>query len=167
MIVDRYEVDEAYRLNLGPQVLFTRAIDLEIPVYAVNSPQNIVSVISSDQRNKIVNTETVSIDLPVHLRYQSPSVRLEHAEIRLSAPQVYFVENHEYQEIRAQPMNNQINSTTIILTAPAGQLETASLVRWSTLGATLFGTVYVHTYIYSERIILFVLYFILLNNYIL
>ena len=83
-----------------------------------------------------MNTDVVTIKLPVHLRYQSPS-HASHAEVKVLPPLVYARcrGNLEFQSVMTVP------STVphVVTTVPVGQVTHHLLVTVVTLLVTTAG----------------------------
>eukprot|EP01129_Flabellula_baltica_P007088 TRINITY_DN2726_c0_g1_i3.p1 TRINITY_DN2726_c0_g1~~TRINITY_DN2726_c0_g1_i3.p1 ORF type:complete len:250 (+),score=38.68 TRINITY_DN2726_c0_g1_i3:1-750(+) len=144
--VDRYEVEDIERQG-GPHVHFFSKIDLELPSY--KSEQNIVLVYYHFNPQTVADG-SVSITLPVHLRYQRPSNSVTHRKVFINEPLVYLTcsppeitqSPHMVPNnwIKLTPTNENLRLTALV---PVGQRQSERIVSVGTLIVTIAGTLFI------------------------
>ncbi|KYR00199.1 phosphatidylinositol glycan [Tieghemostelium lacteum] len=141
IFIDKYEVDEIQRFG-GPQVTIYQLIDLEKP--SLSSTQNYVSVVKSNLTLSPNQYQSINISLPVHFRYQNPSLHSPTRQSTISIPKLFLKckESHN-QWLRIYPSYQDPAQQSIQIQLPVGQLSIRHQISFYTLLITVIGSLIV------------------------
>ncbi|KAF2069863.1 hypothetical protein CYY_008816 [Polysphondylium violaceum] len=141
IFVDQYEVDEIHRFG-GPQVNIYQLIDLEKP--SATSTQNYISVETAPFVLDSENITHLTVTLPIHFRYQNPSIDSEFRQSLISPPIVYIRCQADLGGEWKRVANIKSPQTKPIKTnIPVGQLNVQNDISLYTLGVTFIGSLIV------------------------
>jgi hypothetical protein len=145
LYVDEYELKQGAEFG-GPQVSLLREIDLEKP--AERSSSNVVWVLGPAM---LFYDLSVTVTLPVHLRYNAPSASATHNTAVVLPPQVFVRYKHRCPSVDQksgpldstptgwQPLPFADTTGTLHVQVPVGSLQDEALVSGGTLLVTVVG----------------------------
>lgn len=99
---------------------------------------------------------SISVTLPIHLRYQNPSHNTTHRPIQIPHPLFYVscepIQSHESSRtwIRAITDDSQHSSAVLELSVPVGEMRRQTLVTTITLLATILGSAIVLVFLWRH-----------------
>ncbi|KAF1801216.1 PIG-X [Mucor lusitanicus] len=157
VFVDPYQLNDLQE-NLGIATVFGEH-DLELPLEKIKETRgSIVFLRQSHIR------PTWQIELPLHLRYQQPSIHTDHQPITIESPyagwtcggdindspQPWPPLAHQYSLLPPHPSSDSASfiklsnePATLQLTVPIGKVQDASIVTYGTFGAVVLCTCWI------------------------
>ncbi|ELR13055.1 phosphatidylinositol glycan [Acanthamoeba castellanii str. Neff] len=167
VFVDKYQVDELHRFG-GPQVLIFDEFDLEKPSSDHGARQGVVIVQTTTTNPTKVGDRLearLSVVLPIHLRYQDPSLDATHRKFSIPPPLVYVrcgagtvptPPSHPSSWTRAvrdsdETRGADASAAVLEVWVPVGEKQKQGLVTIVTLLATTLGSAIVLLFLWSHR----------------
>lgn len=151
VFVDPYQLQDLEKV-IGKATIFGEH-DLELPLEKVKEPRG--SIVFLRQPKNISNS--FQLTLPIHLRYQQPSLKRDNQSITIEAPYAgWTCGSYDWPPlsypvllpltIRAdQDVFTRLsnNPTPLTLSVPIGKVQQASIVTLGTFIAVVFGTIWI------------------------
>ncbi|CAO3640655.1 unnamed protein product [Mucor fragilis] len=153
VFVDPYQLNDLQE-TLGKATVFGEH-DLELPLERIKETRG--SIVFLRQSNI---RPTWQIELPLHLRYQQPSIHTDHQPITIDSPYAGWTcgdshhpwppLSHQYNLVPSLPSSDSASfiklssePALLQLTVPIGKVQDASIVTYSTFGAVVFCTCWI------------------------
>lgn len=148
VFVDPYQLQDLEPL-LGKATVFGEH-DLELPLEKVKESRGSIVFLRQKQPNS-----QFYLELPLHLRYQQPSLKKDHQLITIQAPYAgWTCGNYDWPPLAnalitspnnvASAFTKLINDPTpLTLSVPIGKVQDAQLVTYGTFGSVVLCTLWI------------------------
>jgi len=136
VFVDPYQLKDLQE-TLGKATVFGEH-DLELPLEKIKETRgSIVFLRQSHIRPKW------QFELPLHLRYQQPSIHTDHQSIIIDSPYAGWTcgDNNPFDSATFTRLSNE--PATLQLTVPIGKVQDASIVTYGTFGTVVLCTCWI------------------------
>jgi hypothetical protein len=150
VFVDPYQLQDLESV-IGKSTIFGEH-DLELPLEKIKETRGSVVFL---RQNKTI--PTYHFEVPLHLRYQQPSLEKNSQSITIQAPYAgWTCGNYKYpplsnlyplitSNLQDESAFKQLSNdpTPLTLSVPVGKVQDASIVTYGTFGAVLFCTIWI------------------------
>jgi len=136
--LDKYQLEEMERFGSPHRVKLLREIDLEKPA-AFSSP-NYIFVFHN------ITNDHFNVTLPIHIRYQTPSLTSKSVSLEIKEPIGIFIESKEDKWKRLCLDKEEI----LKLDIPTGESDKEGIITSITILVTTFGAISVAFFVYMK-----------------